>query len=350
MKMAGAPVNPGRRGKLIALAIIALGASAIGFAWQRSASLPATDDAAIEADVVHIAAPVGGRIVRMAVEENEKVAKGAVLFEIDPVPYQLAVTQAQANVELARASLATRRRSLTGEKSAARQAAEQTRRARENHALATRNVERLRPLAAQGYVSAQQFDQAVVAQRDAAVSLAQAQEQQRSSTQTVGEDAGALASLHASEAALANARYALEQTVVRAPFDGYVTGLDVLAGETIAPNQSLFTLIDAREWFAVANFRETALDGIRVGDCATVYSMLDRSQPLRGRVVGLGAGIAHGDNVNIPRGLPFVQRSVNWVRIAQRFPVRVRLEAPPPRLVRIGASAIVEIRHGHACR
>ncbi|MEL0027584.1 MAG: multidrug transporter subunit MdtN [Perlucidibaca sp.] len=348
--MAGAPAQAARRGRLIALAIISAGVLALWFAWDRSARFPSTDDAAIETDVVHIAAPVGGRIVRVAVAENAHVAKGAVLFEIDPVPYRLTVAQAQANVELARASLATRQRSLVGEKSAAAMAAEQTRRARQNHDLAVRNVERLRPLAAKGYVSAQQFDQAVVAQHDAAVSLAQAREQQRSTAQTVGEDAGAVAALHASEAALANAQYALAQTVVRAPFDGYVAGLDVLAGETIAPNQSLFTLIDAREWFAVANFRETALDEIHVGDCATVYSMLGRDQPLHGRVVGIGAGVAHGDNVNLPRGLPFVQRSVNWVRVAQRFPVRVRLEEPPARLVRIGASAMVEIRHGHACR
>ena len=350
MKMAGAAGKTTRRGKLIAGVIVALGVFALWFAWQRADDFPATDDAAIEAHVVHVAAPVGGRIIRVAVEENEKVARGAVLFEIDPEPYRLAVAQAEANVEVARASLATRRRSVTGERSASVMAAEQTRRARQNHALAMRNVERLRPLADKGYVSAQQFDQAVVAQRDAAVSLAQAQEQERSTAATVGEDAGAAAALRASEAALANASYALAQTVVRAPFDGYVTGLDVLAGEIIAPNQSLFTLIDAQHWFAIANFRETTLAAIQVGDCATVYSMLDRGQPLKGRVVGIGAGVAHGDNVNLPRGLPFVQRAVNWVHVAQRFPVRVHLEAPPAKLVRIGASALVEIRHGHACR
>ncbi len=350
MKMAGVNPKPAWKGRLIAAAIVLLGAAALWYAYDRSSSFPSTDDASIDADVVHVASPVGGRIARVAVEENQRVAKGDVLFEIDPVPYRLGVEQGQADVELARAALATRHRSVIGETSNATIAADQTRRAAHNYDLATRSVERLRPLAAQGYVSAQQFDQAVVAERDANVSLAQAKEQQRSSAQTIGDDADAIATLHAREAALAISQRALDDTVVRAPFDGYVTGLSVLAGETVAPNQSIFTLIHAGEWFAVANFRETALGAIAVGDCATVYSLIDRKQAMRGKVIGIGAGITDTDRVNLPRGLPYVQNSVNWVRVAQRFPVRVRIEAPAEQLVRVGASAIVEVRHGQSCR
>lgn len=350
MKMAGLNPKPKWKGRLIAAVIVALGLGLLWYAHGRSSRFPSTDDATIDADVVHVAAPVGGRIVRLMVEENERVEKGAVLFEIDPVPYQLAVAQAQADVELARAALATRRRSVIGEKSAATVAAEQIRRATHNHDLAVRSVERLKPLAAMGYVPAQQLDQAVVAQRDAAVSLAQANEQHRTATQTVGDEADAVATLHAREAALARAQHALDDTVVRAPFDGYVAGLVVLAGETVAPNQSIFTLIHVGEWFAVANFRETSLAAIAIGDCATVYSMIDRGQAVRGKVVGIGAGITDADRINLPRALPYVQPSVNWVRVAQRFPVRVRLIEPPEKLVRIGASAIVEVRHGSACR
>jgi multidrug efflux system membrane fusion protein len=104
------------------------------------------------------------------------------------------------------------------------------------------------------------------------------------------------------------------------------------------------------EWFAVANFRETALADIHVGDCATVYSMIDRRKAMRGTVTGIGAGVVDTDRLNLPRSLPYVQASVNWVRVAKRFPVRIRLEAPPEALARVGASANVEIRHGAACR
>ncbi|KDB07231.1 secretion protein HlyD family protein [Burkholderia sp. lig30] len=349
MKAAGLH-PPSIKGRLIALAIVVLGVLAAGYAYYRADRYPSTDDAAIDADVVHVASPVGGRIVRLDVHENQQVAKGDVLFEIDPEPYRLTVAQAQADVALARAALATRRRTLIAEQSNASVAAAQTDRATHNYALAARTVKRLAPLAAQGYVPAQQFDQAQVAQRDAAVSLKQAQEQQHASARTIGDDADAVATLQAREAALARAQYALGETLVRAPHDGAVTGLSVLAGETVAPNQSIFTLIDTREWFAVANYRETSLAQIQVGDCATVYSMIDRSRPISGKVVGIGAGVADAGRINLPYSLPIVQRSVNWVRVAQRFPVRVRLDEPDARLVRVGASAIVEVRHGRACR
>ncbi|MDF3832933.1 multidrug transporter subunit MdtN [Cupriavidus basilensis] len=349
MKMAGVRNIP-LKGKVIGWVIIGLGIIAAYYAYDRASRFPSTDDAAIDADVVHVASPVGGRIVRLAVSENQRVAKGDLLFELDPVPYRLVLAQAQADLELARAALGTRRKVIVGERANAAVADDQTGKAAHSYELASRTVQRLAPLAAKGYVPAQQLDQAQVAQREAALSLRQAQEQKRATAQTIGGDDDAIATVHAREAAVALAQHHLDETVVRAPYNGFVTGLSILAGETVAPNQSIFTLIHADEWFAVANFRETSLSRIGLGDCATVYSMIDRSQAIRGQVVGIGAGVSDPGRVNLPRSLPYVQQSVNWVRVAQRFPVRVRLAEPAAGLVRIGASAVVEIRHGPACR
>ncbi|HEY0296489.1 MAG TPA: multidrug transporter subunit MdtN [Bordetella sp.] len=349
MKLAGIR-KPSVKGRAIAALIVVLGLAALAFAYHRSTNYPSTDDATIDADYVHIASPVGGRIVRLAVRENQRVAKGDVLFEIDPVPYRLTVAQAQAEVEMARAALESRRKTLIAERANAAIAGEQRQRAEQNYALAARTTQRLAPLSAQGYIPAQQYDQAQVAQQDAAVSLRQAQAQHQTASSTIGDDADALAALHAREAALARARHALDDTVVYAPHDGYVTGLSILAGETVAPSQSIFTLIDAGEWFAVANFRETELVRIAPGDCATVYSMIDRGVALPGKIVGIGAGVLDTDRVNLPSSLPLVQKSVNWVRVAQRFPVRVQLEEADSKLLRVGASAVVEVRHGPACR
>ena len=316
------------------------------YAYYRTTAYPSTDDASIDADVVHVASPVGGRIVQLAVHENQRVAKGDLLYVIDPVPYRLTVAQAQADLELARASLDTRRRSLIGERSNAAVAAEQVKRATQNNDLATRDVNRLAPLAAQGpsarSSSTRRSASATRPCRSRRHRNSSARPRRRSATTPTRSRA-------AREAALARAQHALEDTV-RAPHDGLVTGLSVLAGETLAPNQSIFTLIDASEWFAVGNFRETSLSRIEVGDCATVYSMIDRSRPLTGKVVGVGAGIADSARINLPRTLPIVQNSVNWVHVAQRFPVRVKLDEPDGKLVRVGASAIVEVRHGTACR
>jgi multidrug efflux system membrane fusion protein len=174
MKAAGTSRPHPPLGKLVSLAILAI-AIALGFyALHRSALLPSTDAAPIDADIVHVAASVGGRIISIPVSENALVSEGDLLFQIDPVPYRLAVSQAEADLDLAEAALATQRRVLSTQRSAAAVAKEQTRRATTNLELATRTVERLRPLAAKGYVPTQQLDQAQTAQHDAETSLLQA--------------------------------------------------------------------------------------------------------------------------------------------------------------------------------
>ena len=347
---AGGTARPRRLGVVISLLVIATAVGAGVYALQRRAAHPATDDATIDADVVHVASPVGGKIIDIPVAENMQVAKGALLFQIDPTPYQLTVAQTQADLDLARAELGTQERVLSTQRSTAVVASDQIRRAEANLELATRTAERLRPLVAEGYVPAQQLDQAETAQHDAATSLTQAREQQKAATRAVDTDAGATATVEARKVALAVAKRALDDTTVLATHDGRVVGLAVSTGEVVAPSQSLFTLVNSDEWFAMANFREYDLKAIAVGDCATVYSMVDRRRPIRAVVQGIGSGVLDTDRVNVPKSVPYVERELNWVRVAQRFPVRLRLMSPPQNLMRLGASAVVEIKHGAACR
>ncbi len=338
-----------RRGRIAAAAIVLAAVAALAFSLYRSRRYPSTDDATLDAEVVHVASTVGGRIVRIAIAENAAVRRGDVLFQIDPFPYAAAVAQAEADLALARAALGTQGRAVATQRSGVTIAADQVRRAAANQALAARTVERLRPLAMEGYVPRQQLDQAEVAFRDAATSLTQAREQRSAAAAAVDTVAGSTAAVMAREAALTLARRALEDATVRAPQDGRVVGLTVLAGETIVPSQALFTLVASGEWHAVGNFREGALKHIRIGDCATVYSLIDRTHPIRGEVDGVGAGVLDTDRINLPRSVPYVEKSLNWVRVAQRFPVRVRLSAPPAGLMKLGASAVIEVRHGAAC-
>lgn len=314
------------RGRLISISVIALAVALALYAFHESNTHPTSSDSSIDADVVHVAAAVGGRIIQLPVVENMHVAEGSLLFQIDPLPYRLAVEQSAAELGIARSTAAV--------------AADQTKSAKDNHDLATRTVERLRPLAAKGYVPQQQLDQAQVSEKDTATKLIQAQESQTAADATV----------RARTAALGIAQRQLDDTTVRATHNGLVVGLTVSTGEMVVPSQSLFTLINTDEWFAVANFRETDLSAMAVDDCATVFSMIDRKIPIKGVVQGIGWGVIDQDRINIPRSVPYVERSLNWVRVAQRFPVRVRLENPPERLVRLGASAVVEIKHGAACR
>jgi membrane fusion protein, multidrug efflux system len=336
------------RGLLVSAAIIAV---AIGFAvllilWNR----PATDDATIDADVVHVAPAVGGRLLALPIRENQYVRRGDLLFQIDPYPYQLALAQAKANLDVARADVDTARRSIAAQRATASVADAQIVRAQSNYRLSTRTAGRLAPLTSEGYVPVQQLDQAQILRHDAATSLVQAREQAKGAREAVNTVASQLAAVQAAIAAVAIAERALSDTTVRAPHDGQIVGLKISTGEMVIPSQSLFTLINTEQWYAVANFREYDLGDIAVGDCATVFSLVDQRHPIAGVVDGLGWGVATSDRIDIPRSVPYVQPELNWVRVAHRFPVRIRLENPPRSLSRLGASAIVEIRHGAACR
>ena len=338
------------RGRLIALGVIVV-AVVIAFlvaSWVRNH--PSSSDASIDADVVHVAAAVGGRIIEIRVRENSRVHRGDLLFQIDPVPYQLGVAQAQADLAVAEGQLDTHRRYVSTQRSNATLAQDQARNAKANYELATRTAERLRPLTAKGYVPNQQLDQADVNAGDAATRLQQAHVQQLAAVEAIDTLQAAESLVTARQAALGLAKRNLEDTTVRATHDGLVVGLSVSTGEFVAPGQSLFTLINTEEWFASANLRETDLAAVNTGDCVTVYSMIDRRLAIRGMVDSIGWGVLDQDRISLPRSVPYVERSLNWVRVAQRFPVRIRLENPPPRVMRLGASAVIEVKHGRQCR
>jgi membrane fusion protein, multidrug efflux system len=338
------------RGRLIALGVIALALVLVVLSASWVRRHPSSSDASIDADVVHVAAAVGGRILEIRVRENSPVHRGDLLFQIDPVPYQLLVSQAQADLAVAEAQLGTQRKYVSTQRSNATIARDQITSAKANYELATRTVERLRPLTAKGFVPNQQLDQADVTAHDAATQLQQAEVQQTAALQAIDTVQAGESLVAARQAALALAKRNLEDTTVRAPLDGLIVGLSVSSGEFVGPGQSLFTLIDTEQWFASANLRETDLAAVHSGDCATVYSMIDRRLPIRGIVDSIGWGVLDEDRINLPRSVPYVERSLNWVRVAQRFPVRIRLESPPLQVMRLGASAVVEVKHGRQCR
>lgn len=339
----------GVRARLLSLAVIAAGFAAAALAWEHGERKPTSEDATLDAEIVHIAPLVAGRIVALPASETARVARGAVVVQLDPEPFRLIVMAAEADLAIAQAALAAQQRLVATQRATAATAAEQANRAETNFDFAVRTTARLRPLGAQGFVPRQQVDQAETAQRDAETSLRQARVQERAMLEAIDTIDGAEALVRAREVALAQARRALENATVRAPHDGMVVGLRIATGEVVSPGQSIFTLIVAGEWTATANFREAELTDIAIGSCATVTSMLDRNRPMRGTVQGIGWGVLDADQVALPRSLPYVSRSLNWVRIAQRFPVRFKLGEVPEGLARLGASAVVQVGHGPAC-
>jgi multidrug efflux system membrane fusion protein len=201
----------------------------------------------------------------------------------------------------------------------------------------------MEPLLAKEYVTAEQVDQLRTAKRSADAALLVARrDAERAAAAVSGVDA-LVAKLGELRAAVATAEYDLKQTVMHAPFDGRVTNLNIAQGEYAATGRPLFTLIDTRTWYVIANFRETMLGDIGPGTAAEIYLMSDPRKRFAGTVHSIGFGVFPQDGGSSTNGLPSVPRSINWVRVAQRFPVRIRVDAPPPDLFRIGASAVALI-------
>ncbi|CQH58885.1 multidrug resistance protein MdtN [Yersinia frederiksenii] len=335
---------------LIVAGIIIFAAVILGWLSVRQTTLnPLSEDAELGASVVHVSSSVPGRIVSINVEENSKVRRGDLLFSIEPDLYRLQVEQAQAELKMAEAARDTQQRTVVAEQSNAAITNEQIVRAKANLKLATQTLARLQPLLPKGYVTAQQVDDAATAKHDAEVSLKQALKQSFAAEALVSSTAASEALVAARRSALAIAERELANTQIRAAHDGRVVGLTVSVGEFVAPDQAIFTLINTEHWHASAFFRETELKNIKVGDCATVYAMADRQRPIQGRGEGIGWGVSSEDMLNIPRGLPYVPKSLNWVRVVQRFPVRISLEKPPEDLMRVGATAVVIVRNDDGC-
>ncbi len=152
----------------------------------------------------------------------------------------------------------------------------------------------------------------------------------------------------AMDADVKNAKYNLDNCRVYAPFDAFVTNLTISKGEYAHVGQQVFTLIDARTWWALANFREGQLRHIVPGMRADVYIASRPDRRLKGVVESVGFGVTPDPDVigKLDPGLPDVQRTLNWVHLAARYPVRIRIENPPPDLLRIGETTSVTIR-GH---
>jgi multidrug efflux system membrane fusion protein len=333
-------------GRLVAVASI-IAAIAIGaYALDRLSRQPRTNDGYLFADRAGLAPDVSGRVVMLNVRDNQRVAKGDLLLQIDPEPFQLHLRQARAQVTALRAQIDLTTRQVASQTSGADAATTQIGRARAQLSLASDTLSRLEPMLGKGYVTQQQVDETRTNKRSAEVALAAAIQQADQARQAIGDTQSLQAQFAGAEAAVALAERDLRNTDLRAPFDGLVAGLEIAEGEYAVTGRPLFTLIKTDKWYAVGDFRETELPEIRVGDLATVWLLGDNKRSLKGHVESIGWGVRL-DNAGGP-GLPAVQRTLNWVIVAQRFPVRVLLDDPPPDASRIGATVSIVVRHDGA--
>ena len=352
---------------------------------------PQTDDATVRANFVGIAPQVSGHIVEIHVRDNQQVQEGDLLFLIDPRPYEVAL-------ERARATLALTRTEVDGLKNAAAtavagvskaeaqlnaSAAEIARRemdpvmadaeiarieAQFHHA--DDHLKRLEPLLPQQFVTADRVEEART-QRDAALAslneakarkraavaglvstraqhvateaaLQQARSDQARAEDAIGQVEGINARIAAAEATVHSAELDLSYCRVSAPFTGLVVNLNISNGAFARAGVEVFTLVDTHTWYVVANYRETQLRHIPSGAPVDLYLLSQPGKHFRGTVVGLGWAVLPENGTSV-MGLPQVERSLDWIRLAARFPVRIKVENPDDSF-RLGASTVATVR------
>jgi len=235
----------------------------------------------------------------------------------------------------------------------------------------TNDRDRIQPLLAKQYVTVDQVDQANTAVRvaqgsydEAQAALAQAQaaleeamlqheQAQKNAVEsqaklgqaeyTVDRVETLLAQRPAKAAKVEDAQLNLKWTRVVAPFDAYVTAMNISEGAYAHVGTPLFTLIDTRNWYVIANYRESKLKNINVGDPVDVYLLGHPDRKFNGKVEGIGFGVFPEDG-KTAAGLPDIERTLNWVHLSSRFPVRIRVSDPDPKLFRMGSTAVTIVR------
>jgi len=342
-------IAPGLRsramiGKLIgwgAVALVVLAAIRLAL-WTEHH--PRSDRGKISAHVIGIAPRVSGPILALPVRDNQLVRAGEILFEIDPEPYKLAVDVARGNLEAVDGELGNARRAIASQKQQVRAAAGSLVQAESALGETTETYNRIAPLLPKRYASPEQVDSARRAKESAAAAVEVARAELAAAESAVLDTRALEARQLAARAALAQAELAVRDCKVRAPFDGRVAGMNLAEGAFARAAVDVMTFIDAREWYVVAEFRESELRGIRPGDRVRVELMTSPGSSFEGEVESLGWGVT-----DLPQdpfaGLPIVMKELDWVRLSQRFPVTIRLEKNiPSDLLRVGASATATIQ------
>ncbi|MGE6980998.1 multidrug transporter subunit MdtN [Kluyvera intermedia] len=331
------------RNKVPALALVILALVVMIFVIWRVDSAPSTSDAYASADTIDVVPEVSGRIIELAVTDNQQVKQGDLLFRIDPRPYEANLAKAQAMLTALDQQIMLTQRTVDAQKLAADSVEATVAKARAAAKQASSTLNRTAPLLSQGFVSAEDVDRARTAQRASEADLNAALLQaQQAATAVSGVDA-LVAQRVAIQADIALTRLHLEMATVRAPFDGRVVSLKTSIGQFASAMKPIFTLIDTRHWYVIANFRETELKNIHAGTPVTLHLMSDSGKTFNGKVDSIGYGVLPDDGGMVLGGLPRVSRSINWVRVAQRFPVKIVVDKPDADMFRIGASAVATL-------
>ena len=321
----------GRKQRLIIEAIIAALVVGVGLYFYYSYYYPSTDDAYVNTNIAYIATQVTGQVSEVVVTNHQTVKEGDVLFKIDPAPFIANLNQARANLKVAEATLIADQDQVKVSEANLTQAQAQL-------VLTQKQTKRTLDLLPQGYVSQNEADQATANLKSAQATVAGNQAALIQARQNVLTQKS---QIKAADAGVETATLNLNYTTVAAPTSGVVSNLTLRPGMVVNAGQELFAVVNQQGFWIDANFEETKLKRIREGQHATVKLDMYPGVKFDGVVQSLSA--ANGSTFSL---LPPENATGNWVKVTQRFPVKVMI--PDSDLVkthpfRVGASASVTI-------
>jgi len=353
--------------KKITTGILVLAAAVfVFFKYREYIENPWTRDGQVRADIIQITSRVTGPIVSLPIKDNQFVKAGDILFVIDPRTFEASYDQAKASldktgdtyeagirqVEVAKAQVEAAKASVLEAASRVRQLdsvieknkAEYKRQQEllPQQATSQKAVERTK---ASYEVSVEEHKGAVAALAQSKATLNKAEASLAEAQANLGKLGDANAGIRAARAALRQAELNLEFATVKAPLDGYVTNLNLRLGSNAVANQPALALLDVNSYWVQGFFKETLIANMQHGDEAVVTLMTYPDQPLKGTVDSLGWGISQHDGSTGFELLPNVSPTFEWIRLAQRVPVRIHLEEIPKDVqLRVGTTASVLVR------
>jgi len=348
--------------------IVAIAVLLILVEYRDYVTNPWTRDGQVRANVIQVTPRVTGPIVSLPIRDNQFVKAGELLFEIDPRTFEANLAQAKAQYDKSKDNY------LAGEKQveAAKARVEASRSAvaqaesliKELDSTIAKNkaeFERQKELLPQKATSQKSLDwarasynisleqrkSAVAGLAEARATLGQAEAALAQAEAELGAPGDANAAVRVARATVREAELNLELTQLRAPVDGYVTNLNLQLGSNAAANQPALALVDVNSFWIHGFFKETSIRNIRTGNKAVVTLMTYPDTPLEGYVDTLGWGIAQQDGSTGFELLPNVSPSFEWIRLAQRIPVRIHLTQVPEEIeLRVGMTASVLVVTG----
>lgn len=314
----------------------------VGFFWLTSGRYASTDNAYVQQDKVSVSAEVAGRIVNVAVRENQRVKKGDLLFEIDPAPYRIAVAQADAAIANAQVELQTLKTSYAG-------TGADIQAARDSVVAAQEDYQRQAELMKSGFTTRARLQQSEHGLEQARATLQRANAdaaEARSKLATGAAVPGENPQIAAARVQRDQAQLNLSRTRVYAPADGVVSQSQRLqVGQQMMTGLPALTIVTSDQSWIEANFKETDLNKMRVGQCAEMSFDAYPGLKLKGHVASIGAGTGSEFSV-----LPAQNANGNWVKVTQRVPVRLFIDEKSPRALIAGLSSDVQVDLQGPCK